>query len=773
MFYPFMRFRRIFGGLLFLLLVHPLPLVGQSPTSLEGRVVDGETNSPLPGVHVLLETTRYGSVTDADGQFRLTDIAPGDYVLIARFVGYETYRRPVGIGAGVNEPIEIRLQPAEILLDDVIVSATRERQLRTDVAASIGSVSSDDIDDIQPTHPGDIMGRIPGVWVNQTGGEGHMTAIRQPLSTEPLYLFLENGVPTRSTGFFNHNALYEINIPQADHIEVIKGPGTALYGSDAIGGVIDVSSRPAPTTPTFSSTLEGGSYGFMRALVSGGTSLGRDGLRLDLNITESDGWRDATEYSRQSATLRWDRRVGSATLVRTVASFSNIDQKPAGSASISEEDYRSDPTLNYQPISFRDVQALRISTAVERQTGSTLLSMTPYFRYNTMDLLPNWSLTFDPAVWETQNYSVGMQLRGRRDFEPMRSRVVAGADLDLSPGSRLETQLDPVREGKIFISAEEIGSLYDYDVTYRQASPYVHGEISPVPAVRVSGGLRLDVMGYDYSNKLSAVDDGRHRRPPSMTRTYSHLSPKLGLTAQVTPGLNAFASYRHAFRVPSESQLFRQGSTANTVDLEPVKVDNFEVGLRGRPARRMTFETAAYSMTKTDDIVGFVNEDGTTSSVNAGETSHRGVEAGVTLEPLTGLTLSTAYSYAVHRYEDWKTSAGDDLGGNEMEVAPRVIATTSAEYDFDVLRGGTIALEWSRLGTYWMDPENSSKYDGHDILDLRVAVNLLENVSLLTRVSNVTDVLYADRATYNAFRGDEFSPGAPRSVYVSLKYRFD
>lgn len=765
--------RRRIGGLLFILFVLPTPLVGQSTSSIEGRVLDGDTGSPLPGVHVFLEESGRGSVTEPDGTFRITGLDPGDQSLVARFVGYEAYRRSVSIGAGANDPIEIRLQPAEILLDDVIVSATRERQLRTDVAASISSIGSDAIDDFQPTHPKDIMGKIPGVWVNQTGGEGHMTAIRQPLSTAPLYLYLENGVPTRSTGFFNHNALYEINIPQADNIEVIKGPGTALYGSDAIGGVIDVSSRPAPSTPQFSSSLEGGSHGFMRALVSGGTTLGRNGLRLDLNLTDSEGWRDATEYSRQSATLRWDRRVGSSTLVRTVAAFSNIDQQPAGSAAISEEDYRSDPTLNYQPISFRDVQSLRVSTAIERQTATTLVSVTPYVRYNTMDLLPNWSLTFDPAVWETQNVSAGVQVRGRRDFEPMRSRLVAGADLDLSPGSRLEIRLDPVREGKIFVSAEELGAIYDYDVTYRQASPYVHGEFSPVPAVRVSGGLRLDVMGYDYSNNLSAVDEGRHRRPPSMTRSYSHLSPKLGVTAQVAPGVNTFASYRHAFRVPSEGQLFRQGSTSNTVDLEPVKVDNIEVGLRGRPVDGLTFETAAYSMTKTDDIVGFVNEDGTRSSANAGKTSHRGVETGVTARPLSGLRLSTAYSYAVHRYEDWKTSVGDDLGGNEMEVAPRVIATTSAEYDFDLLRGGTMALEWSRLGTYWMDPENTSKYEGHDVLDLRLAVNLLDDVSLLTRISNVTDVLYADRATYNAFRGDEFSPGAPRSVYVSLKYRFD
>ena len=87
------------------------------------------------------------------------------------------------------------------------------------------------------------------MYVDVTNGEGHMTAIRQPLSTQPLYLYLEDGIPTRSTGFFNHNAMYEVNVPQSGGIEVFKGPGTALYGSDAVGGVINVLTRPAPLEP--------------------------------------------------------------------------------------------------------------------------------------------------------------------------------------------------------------------------------------------------------------------------------------------------------------------------------------------------------------------------------------------------------------------------------------------------------------------------------------------------------------------------------------------
>jgi len=492
-------------------------------------------------------------------------------------------------------------------------------------------------------------------------------------------------------------------------------------------------------------------------------------LRLDVNLSDSDGWRDNTAYQRQSATLRWERRIGSVSLLKTVAAYSNINQEPAGSSAVSEDDFNADPSVNYTPISFRDVRSFRVSSALERYSPTTLLSITPFFRFSSMDLLPNWALSFDPAIWESQNYSIGAQLKWRKDFDQNRTRLVLGADLDLSPGERRETGIDPTREGKIFTSYEVGEVQYDYDATYRQASPFVHAEMSPIPSVRLNAGLRLDVMGYDYTNNLSVEQTGRHRRPESGSRSYEHLSPKLGVTFQAARQLNLFASYRHAFRVPSERQLFRQGSSVNSIDLEPVKVDNFEAGLRGEFTKVVSYELTAFTMTKRDDIVAFVFEDGSRGSVNTGETSHRGIEAGITLTSGFGPFLSTAYTYAVHTYETWETQLGEDLSGNEMEVAPRTIANAEVGYDFKFLKGGVIALEWNRIGSYWMDPANTSKYGGHDILNLRASVGLTRSMSLLARVSNLTDELYAERATFNPFRGDEFAPGAPRQVNISLR----
>src|SRR5574343_1092116 len=323
-------------------------------------------------------------------------------------------------------------------LGEVTVTATREGQLVNETPATIGVIKGQALRDVKPTHPSEIMGQVAGVWVNVTGGEGHQTAIRQPLTTNPVYLYLEDGVPTRSTGFFNHNALYEVNLPMAGGIEINKGPGSALYGSDAIGGVVNVLTRKPPTKPEIEGSIEGGSYGWARTMVSGGSAFGNHAFRADLNLSHTDGWRDKTAYDRQSGTLRWDSAIGDDATLKTVATFSKIDQQTAGSSAISKNDYDNNPKANYTPISLRKVDAFRLSTAYEKEWGSSLLSITPYYRNDSMDLLANWSLSYDPTIYTTENQSFGAQIKYRHAFAPSRTRVIVGVDLDHSPGSRNE-----------------------------------------------------------------------------------------------------------------------------------------------------------------------------------------------------------------------------------------------------------------------------------------------------------------------------------------------
>ncbi|MEO5376635.1 MAG: TonB-dependent receptor [Magnetococcus sp. DMHC-6] len=693
------------------------------------------------------------------------------------------------------------------LLSEVTVTGTREEQLLSETPASIDVISEQTIHDLHPTHPSELMGMVPGVWINKAGGEGHMTMIRQPLSTSPVYLYLEDGIPTRSTGFFNHNALYEVNLPMAGGVEVNKGPGTALYGSDAIGGVVNVLTRTPPEHQEVEASGEVGAYGWKRLLLTGGNTIDANGVRGDLNLTHTDGWMDNSGFDRQSGGLRWDRSIGTDAVLKTVATFSNISQESSGTINILKEDLENNPTRNYAPITYRDVQAFRLSTAFEKESGPSLWSVTPYYRHDNMDILPSWQLSYDQTAYETFNDSVGLMLKYRQDFLPLRSRLIVGVDVDHSPGGRLEnailTTIAPGTSGdsKVYSDYVEGERIYDYDVTYQGVSPYLHGEISPMERLRVTAGVRYDTIRYDYDNHLgntamtvaSTIGRKVYGHVDDTTVDYGHLSPKLGATYAITDTLSGFVTYNHAFRAPSEGQLFRPSATNCSADLtsstacgvgqdakaqatadaamhlKPVKVDSFEVGLRKKTGTGLDYEISLYHMTKNDDVVSYTDPvDSVRKSLNAGQTIHKGIEGGFAFSVTDDWHLDSALSYAKHTYDDWAVNGTTNYDGKEMEVAPRFIGNTSLRYAPDSGKKGRLQMEWVTLGSYWLDPANTKKYAGHDLFNVRGSYPVTTDIDLFASITNLLDKRYAETGQLS-FGGNElYAPGLPRMAYLGM-----
>jgi outer membrane receptor protein involved in Fe transport len=669
-------------------------------------------------------------------------------------------------------------------LGEVVVTGTREAESLAETPASVGVIKGDTLREDKPTHPADVMGQVPGVLVSITNGEGHQTAIRQPITTNPVYLYLEDGVPVRSTGFFNHNALYEVNVPQAGGVEITRGPGTALYGSDAIGGVINVLTRTPPATGELTASAELGGWGWRRLLVGGGNTQGAEAWRADANLTRTDGWREATDYDRQSITARWDHAFGDQALTKTVLAYSTIDQQTGANAPLIEDDYENHPTRNYHAIAYRKVDALRLSSAFERESGATLISVIPYVRDDSMELLPSFTLNSDPQLYTTANKSLGLLAKWRQDLAPLRTRLIAGLDLDYSPGGREENSLTVTSTGsgaaRVFTDYTVGPRTYEYDVTYLGVAPYVHAETSPTERLRVTAGLRYDRMRYDYDNQLAdtalQVGTNFYGHAADTTVDFSHVSPKLGATYAVGENSSVFAAWNHGFRAPSESQLFRptrgtsatiaQANAASALELKPIKADQFEVGGRGRAAG-IDYSLALYYLSKRDDIVSF--RDTTTNitqSMNAGETLHRGVEAGLGIPLGSALRLDAALSYAKHSYEDWVVSPTTDLSGKEMESAPRWIGNTRLAWI--PAKGQRVQLEWVSLGSYWMDQANTTKYEGHDFFNLRANWPVTQRFAVFGSVHNLTDVRYAESASITS-NTPVYSPGLPRTLYGGVE----
>lgn len=753
-------------------------LLGPSKAEAQFRgIVEGTVTSragdPVAGASVALGAPARLTRTDSLGRYGFEGVPLGDQRIEFRALGYKPAARLAEVRSTEPLRVDVVLETSVVTLPDVVVSTTRDARLASRTAMSVEVIGTSEIEETRAHHPADIVNRAPGVYVSNAGGEGHFTAIRQPISTKALYAYLEDGVPTRSTGFFNHNALYEVNLPQAGRIEVIKGPGSAIYGSDAIGGVINSFTRDPSATPEAEVFVEGGSATYLRALGTASGRVGASGLRADANFTTSDGWRDGAPYDRQSGTVRWDLAISPSARLKTIATMSHIDQPGDGGSDVSLEDFENQPTRVYTPIAFRRVIAARLSSELQVQRGASSFGATLYSRYNTLDLMPSWQLSFDPQVWESSNRSIGVLARYQRQVAELNASISTGVDLEYSPGSRVETGITPARDGPVFTSYSTDDIQYDYDVAFWQVAPYAQADVALLPTVQLDAGLRFDNLGYDYENNLEPLATGRHRRPASTGVSFARLSPKLGVSWEVRPSVSVFGSFRTAFRAPSESQLFRQGSAENTVDLEPVKAESFEAGVRALIGGVATVEATAYTMKLHDDILTFFNPaDGLRLTQNAGSTTHRGVEVGVGVSPVRDVRLDVAASYARHRYDTWRPSVADDYSGNEMELAPRLMTNARITWRPEPLRGGMLALEWVRLGSYYMDPGNTHRYDGHDLFNLQASVPVVDHLKLTGRVTNLADVRYAETSSFNAQQGERFRPGTPRQLFVGAQYRF-
>lgn len=691
-------------------------------------------------------------------------------------------------------------EPAQ--LGEVTVTGTREATPLSETSAAIGVIKGKDIKFTNPSHPKELLGQIPGVSINVTNGEGHTTGIRQKIGTDPVYLYLEDGIPIRATGFFNHNALYEVNIPQAGGIEVVKGVGSALYGSDAIGGTINILTKTPEAQSGAGFSAEAGSHGWYRLLGNANSGQQEMGaLRADVNVSHTDGWRVKTAYDRLSGNLRWDYAPDGVSVLKTIFGYTRIDQQTGANSALTPFEFENTPTVNARSVAYRKVDALRLSTNLDRELGpNTLVSITPYFRHNYMDLNGSFNFsasntTGDARIEKTDVTSLGVLAKWRRDFpDAMRARVIAGLDLDYSPGKRSEDALDftGCTVAGTAVSAQKFNCyavgprIYDYDVTYQSASPYLHTEFSPVERLRVTAALRYDTMSYKMTNNLPVGDlpvtvgasTKHYWQNAGTSRSFAKASPKLGVNFALTPATHVYASYNQGFRAPGEGNLFRAGVDTSALRaqtkandallLNPIKAEQYELGVR-MDARGWSYDLTAYSLKKRDDILNQKDPTNqTTIATNNGSTRHQGVELGLGGPLAAHWRFDLAYSYASHVYENWITST-TNLSGKNIESAPHLVANTRLSWS--PTAAATAQFEWVKMGSYWLDAANTGKYGGHDLYNLRADYKMEKGVSLFGRLMNLTDKRYADSAAGTG-AAPTLSPGLPRTLFAGIEAKW-
>ncbi len=663
-------------------------------------------------------------------------------------------------------------------LEELVVTGRRRSQTLTEHAGNIAVISADLIEAVGHQHISEVMTRVAGVWLTRGSGQEHLTAIRSPVLTGAGscgdFLYLEDGIAIRPAGFCNVNQMFEMQTEWATRIEVMRGPGSALYGSNAIHGIINVLTPATGRRPADTIAVETGSNDFLRfrTLLSGGDTVP---LTASLVYADDGGFRDDSGYRQGKLQLAANWPLANAELT-TVFSATDLDQETAGF--VFGEDAYKNPAVNrgnVNPEAFRDAESQRLyailKSSTEIQGVDVAVDIRPYLRRSDMRFLQH----FLPGKPLEENGHLSAGAVTAFAFGTQEKRIVAGIDIEWSDVFLKETQSGPT-EGSAFLQeTRPAGKHYDFEVQSFAAAPYLQADFDIGERLTLGAGVRLEQVRYDYENRMRAGntrDDGTecgfggclYTRPASRSDTFGNIAPKFSANYALRSDAALFAVLSRGFRAPQATELYRLQSGQEIADLDSETIDSAELGIRWSGSR-WSGEAALYAMLKRDSL--FRDADG--FNVSGARSRHQGLEFALDGQLNDVLQLELSGSYARHQYDfDTVAAQGESfVSGNDVDSAPRWIG--SVELLFSPADSAAFALQWASIGDYYLDAENRFRYPGHDLFNLRARIQLSQRLSVTVRLNNLLDEAVADRADY-AFGQYRYFPGRGREFFVELRY---
>ncbi|HEV8588432.1 MAG TPA: TonB-dependent receptor [Pyrinomonadaceae bacterium] len=253
--------------------------VAQTRAEIHGRVTD-QRDASIAGAEVRL-TTRAGTnsttSTDASGSFVFSNVAPGDYILEVKAPGFASQATAIKVTHGQSLAQNVRL-PIEAVNEIVVVTPNGTPQQIDETSKAITVLDAQTIEAKRETGLSESLRGIPGVRVQQQGSPGALTSVRlrgqRPFDTAVLL----DGLRVRDASDINGSAVpfFSDLVPSdLDRIEVLRGSGSSIYGTNAIGGVINLVPAATAGDRNFEFGFDGGSLALFRERLRGSGSLGK------------------------------------------------------------------------------------------------------------------------------------------------------------------------------------------------------------------------------------------------------------------------------------------------------------------------------------------------------------------------------------------------------------------------------------------------------------------------------------------------------------------
>ena len=679
------------------------------------------------------------------------------------------------------------------LLDDVVVTANRGASSKREVPVAISKLSQKTIQETKATAVYEIINKTPGVLMVNLGNEQHAMAIRQPMNTNAYYLYLEDGLPIRPMGVFNHNALLEINQFNLQSIEVVKGPVSSLYGPEAVGGAVNLIARKPTLQPEMKLGIHADQFGYQRFQAAGGTTIGKIGFYVaGLSSQQKDSWMTFSDYNKDNINGRMDYAINSKTRLTGTIFYGKYYSDMSGS--VNENDFYNRTYKSATDFTYRKSEALRSKIALERDWNKHANSLlTVFTRDNKLGQNPSYGIRWTPGQTTAKGEinsndfkSYGAVAQHNQSFGFLKTALVVGGLFDYSPVNYNAYQIDlkaNLNPGGQTVSSYEIIAerpdirLSDYEAEIFNKAGFLQLSFKPITNLIVTGGARYDNMSLEYTNAI----DGS-----SGTKSYDQLTFKAGLNYNPFTVAGFYGNYAQGFAPPGLTSIFRAksgtgGSTGIPAEfyynLKPAEFNNYEMGgWVNLFKKKLNIEYAFYYMEGKNELLNIRQPDNSTDYQSAGKTRHKGIELALNYSPNDQLKFRIGGTTAQHTFIDFKISDKpsdpvQNLNGLEMPSAPKWSGNSEISYYPNWLPGFRTAIEWQMVSSWFQNQVNTVKYDGYNVFNARLGYKWKE-LEWYVNAINVTDKLYA----YNVSRGNaanaqpSYTAAAPRTFVFGMQY---
>jgi iron complex outermembrane receptor protein len=759
---------------------------------------------PIANAVVSVDGSGLSTTTNPVGRFRLERVPTGRITLIVQAPGFLEQRvSDVQAQANAVAQVTVDLEPTPNFLERVQVTATKEPLSIGDVAAQTDVIDRSLIERRGDQSLTQAIAHVPGAVVSTQLGIFESVMLRGTPRGDPEFtntLLLIDGVPQTTSR--NASRVVGLTINDANSIEIVRGPNTALYGRTAIGGSVNVLTANPTPSPEFAVDFTGGQQGLAKgiATVSG-------------PIKERAGY--YASIARERSSGFYNTKTGGDFVVGNTAVFGKLtfvpDNKSFGSVSFNYVDSdnstpTNEPIIDGQLLHVLDPRFDRLTNfnvpgpnyhqGEGRLTVNYTRQLAPWaklvevFGYRSVrhqfindgDFIGS---PFDLASATIEQYPFDQDLKEKIAYQELRveflprvgrtkNSLIVGASYERNSGTLATDFLftDPENEG---IPVNYLNpvipplSTWSHDVqptrTYHVGITGLFAQYLIEPGSRwvFGAGGRYDRLALDNTPEGgSKLEDTFSAFSPKANATYRLIVPD---SSGQRPTVNLYAAYSRAFLPPRAPSSL---TPANVVlNLQPEHIDNVEGGLKSTLLNGRVSLEGTYFWMREDGVVLTRRQGPFFFPTNAGEQRYKGVETGV------GVTVSrkvSAYlnaSFYRNRFGDFviQSEDGDEpLTGNRLPISPNYVVN----WGVTVTPAGNIdaRLNVKHLSAVLADRANTFTIDPYTLVDAAVTWRRGP-----LRVTLAGRNLFNQEYYWNA-DGETADPGRPRQILVTTSVKF-